>query len=462
MGLFDKKTDAEKEQKEKIKEVKRDAREEERDTRKDAREEKRDARQDAHEDKKDAREEKRDEKKDAREEKRDEMKDIRQSDLKGEAKRDAKSEVREEKRDAIDDAKDDKRDTIDLAVDEKKDRIDDAKDAKKVTLDSIRTQEIQDLAALNVPGTSVLDATLALELLALTHVAQFSDAATLTANPEVRTTLFGETAPCLLRGAQVRNPSGITGKNFKSDTECFVARSDDGDVVVAFRGSETQFFDEVGAFKDWVLTDFRSNRMAYPPAPKSWPDQRWVHAGFWQAYDLVRNVLLAEVSRQTAKNSPARRIFVTGFSLGGALALLAALDIADGMRDTPVELFTFAAPRAGDESLNKLLAERVRKSTLIAFRGDPVVHLPPFGPNFPVTLKNPISLDLAGTHIGLGTPLPQVGQQYRTADRLFYIDKDGAVNDRFPTAQVALNFRDHDWTPYSAALSGIARAQAGV
>jgi len=43
---------------------------------------------------------------------------------------------------------------------------------------------------------------------------------------------------------------------------------------------------------------------------------------------------------------------------------------------------------------------------------------------------------------------------------LFYIDKDGAVNDRFPTAQVALNFRDHDWTPYSAALSGIARAQA--
>ena len=197
MGLFDKKTDAEKEQKEKIKEVKKDAaRRKGIPARTHGR--KRDARQDAREEKKDAREEKRDEKKDAREEKRDEMKDIRQSDLKGEAKRDAKSGVREEKRDAIGDAKDDKRDTIDLAVDERKDRIDDAKDAKKVTLDSIRTQEIQDLAALNVPGTSVLDATLALELLALTHVAQFSDAATLTANPEVRSTLFGKTALVLV------------------------------------------------------------------------------------------------------------------------------------------------------------------------------------------------------------------------------------------------------------------------
>ena len=39
-----------------------------------------------------------------------------------------------------------------------------------------------------------------------------------------------------------------------------MARSRDDDVVVAFRGSETQFFDEVGAFKDWVLTDFRSGR----------------------------------------------------------------------------------------------------------------------------------------------------------------------------------------------------------
>lgn len=461
MGLFNKTTEAEKQLKAEIKEEKKDARQEKKDAREDAREEKKDARNDAREEKQETREEARDAKKDARQEKRDEMKDIRQSDLKGEAKRDAKSEVREEKRNAIGDAKDDKSDAIDLTVKDKKVRIDDAQDAKNATLDDIQKEEFEALAALSVRDTSMLDASLALELLALTHAAQFQDTATLAADPVVSSTLFGSKAPCLLKGATVRSARGITGKEFKSDTECFVSRSDDGDVVVAFRGSEP-IFDQSGAFKDWVLTDFRANRIAYPPAPKSWPDQRWVHAGIWQAYSLVRNVLLAEVSRQATGNSPARRIYVTGFSLGGALALLAALDVADGMRGTPVELFTFAAPRVGDESLNKLLAERVRKSTLIAFRGDPVVHLPPFGPNFPVTLKNPVSLDLAGIHIGLGKPIPQVGQQYRTADNLFYIDKNAELHDRFPPAEVALNFKDHDWPPYCAALSGIARAQAQV
>ena len=460
MGLFQRKTDAEKALEAEIKEVKQDAREERKDARKDAREEKKEARKDARDEKKDAREEAREEKKDAREEKRDEMKDVRQSDLKGEEKRDAKSEVRDEKHDTIRDAKDDKRDTIDHAVDTKKDRIDEVQGEKKATLNAIRKEEIEALSAANAANAPMLDVKLALELLALTHVAQFSDAETLGAESEVKNTMLSDGSACLLDGAIVRDAVAIARKNFKSDTECFVARSDKNDVVVAFRGSETAFFDQEGAFRDWVLTDFRANRIAYPPAPKSWPDQRWVHAGFWQAYNLVRNELLEEVTRKVTKELVTFRIYVTGFSLGGALALLAALDIAEALPDEDVELFTFAAPRAGDESLNKLLAERVHSSTLIAFRGDPVVHLPPFGPNFPVTLKNPISLDLGGIHIGLGTPLPQVGQQYRTAADLFYIDKDGAVKRGFPPAQVALNFRDHNWDRYSAALSGIANPQA--
>lgn len=465
MSLFSTKTDAEKEHKAEIKEVKKEARQDRRDARQDAREDKKEARQDAREEKKDVRQEAREEKKEARQEKRDELQDIRQSDLKGEAKHDAKSEARDEKRDAVRDAKDDKRDAIDVAVDAKKDRIDNAKDTKRDTLHDVRLQEIEDLAALSDSATLCkcdFEVDLALELLALTHVAQISDAATLAAESEVINTLSGERSPCLLRAQTVRGAVGIADKDFKSDIECFVARSDAGDVVVAFRGSETRFFDQVGAFKDWVLTDFRANRIPYPPASKSWPDQRWVHAGFWQSYNLIRNELLAEVTRQATMCSAEGKIYVTGFSLGGALALLAALDIADGIRDRDVELVTFAAPRAGDESLNKLLTQRVKKSTLIAFRGDPVVHLPPLGPNFPLTLKKPFSVDLAGIHIGLGNPLPQFGQQYRTADCLIYIDKDGAVNNRFPMAQVALNFSDHDWPPYLAALTGIARARSAA
>jgi hypothetical protein len=141
---------------------------------------------------------------------------------------------------------------------------------------------------------------------------------------------------------------------------------------------------------------------------------------------------------------------------------MTAIDKADGKGTIPVELFTFAAPRVGDANLNNLLAERVNKSTLIAYGGDPVVHLPPLGPNFPITFEHPISLDLVGIHIGLETPIiPQAGQQYRTADTLFYIDKDGIVSHSYPMAQVALNFRDH-FPPdrYQEALLKVEKAQS--
>jgi hypothetical protein len=158
---------------------------------------------------------------------------------------------------------------------------------------------------------------------------------------------------------------------------------------------------------------------------------------------------------------PSKRIYVTGFSLGGALALLAALDIADAVK-TPVELFTFAAPRVGDASLNKLLEQRVHKSTLITFRGDPVVHLPPLGPNFPVTFRHPVSFNPGGINIPLGNPVPQLDQQYRTAERHFHINDDGEVHEHFPIAQIALRFNDHNFGPYTTALTQIRDAQTAA
>ena len=458
MGLFDKKSRAEKQRNADEREIRKDAREDRREARHDARDDRQEIREGARDDRKEARQEAHGERKDARQEKREEMREIRHSDLQGEAKRDAKSDVRDDRRDAVRDSREDKRDTISDIRAGKRDDIEAVNEEKRTAIDSSKLGEIEDLAALTPQRTARLDEALAIELLALTHTAQFEDPAILESSDTVKSGLLSAGADCTLRGAPVQHAVAISRKTFKSDTECFVARSRDDDVVVAFRGSETQFFDEAGAFKDWVLTDFRSGRIPYPPAPGMWPNQRWVHSGFWQAYELVRPRLLAEVSAQATRRRPARRIYVTGFSLGGALALLAALDIAEGMPDVQVELFTFAAPRAGDESLNKLLGERVAKSTLVAFRGDPVVHLPPLGPNFPVTFRNPVHLELAGIEIGLGTPLPQVGQQYRTADHLVYIDRDGLVSNRFPTGQVALNFLDHSWPPYLAALKGVSVA----
>lgn len=445
MGLFDKKTDAEKQRKAEEKEARQQERAEKKEARQDARADKKEARQDARAEKKDARQEARADKKDARQEKRADLKEIRQSDVKGKEKRDQKKDAREDKRNAVDNANK-----------EKKGRIDEAEKTKDERLDDIDQRKREAIAVAEHKVSTTFDAELALAMLAISSVAQFTSPATLINQEFVTSTLSDETDDQIrVRGGRLQNALPITRDNFKADTECFVARTELSDLVVAFRGSEP--FNEDGGFRDWVLTDFRANPIPYPPAPNGFPNKRRVHAGIWQAYNLVRNPMLAEVGRQAAP-TPVRRIFVTGFSLGGALALLAALDIADAMA-VPVELFSFAAPRVGDASLNKLVKERLDKSTLIAFRGDPVVHLPPLGPNFPVTFRHPVSIDPGGIHIPLGNPLPQVNEQYRTADDLFYINDDGEVHDHFPLAQIALRFKDHNFGPYHDAIVPIKKAQ---
>jgi hypothetical protein len=104
--------------------------------------------------------------------------------------------------------------------------------------------------------------------------------------------------PVRVRDSPIRAPKGLVASTGRADTECFVARSDAGDVVVAFRSSEWPPFGKQGQFKDWFLTDLQSTRMHYPPAPGSTGNRRWVHSGFWHAYEPLSKRLLAEVARQ--------------------------------------------------------------------------------------------------------------------------------------------------------------------
>jgi len=55
-----------------------------------------------------------------------------------------------------------------------------------------------------------------------------------------------------------------------------------------------------------------------------------VHSGFLSAYDSVRTKVFRIVEQVTASRSPEEPwvVFMTGHSLGGALATLAAYDLA--------------------------------------------------------------------------------------------------------------------------------------
>jgi hypothetical protein len=277
----------------------------------------------------------------------------------------------------------------------------------------------------------------------------------LNANPE------NPARPIRVNGSPVRNPVAIAATSPKIDTECVVIRSDAGDVVVAFRSSEPPggLFEKNGSFRDWVLTNLRAQRVPYPPAPGSLNERRWVHAGFWDAFEPIAATLRKEVKRQAGIEGT-RALYVTGFSLGGALALLAALDLAEALPKLPVHLWSIAAPRCGDASLNALLAKRTASATSLAWRGDPTPHLPPIGPNFPVTMVNIAKVEIGGFHIPIGNPaIPQLGQQYRTPGRLYYIDPDHRVHDAWPPLQVALDFLDHDFWRYRDALRAVRDAQ---
>ncbi|MEM8980150.1 MAG: FAD-binding protein [Pseudomonadota bacterium] len=151
MGLFKKKSAAEKQRKQEIKDAKKDARKDKKDARKDAREDKKDARQEARADKKEIRQDTRDAKKDARQDKRDAMKDIRQSDLSKSDKKDAKKDVRADKKDTIDLAKQEKKDTKHDIREDKRDSIQKAKADKRQTIDQIKADKRAALAALRVP-----------------------------------------------------------------------------------------------------------------------------------------------------------------------------------------------------------------------------------------------------------------------------------------------------------------------
>src|SRR3984957_14553017 len=71
-----------------------------------------------------------------------------------------------------------------------------------------------------------------------------------------------------------------------------------------------------------------------------------VHSGFQEVYQLVRNNIATNVAAAVAGCD---QILITGHSLGAALAVLAAPDIARNMPPNTIEprLITFAGPRVG-------------------------------------------------------------------------------------------------------------------
>ncbi|KAK9804066.1 hypothetical protein WJX73_001449 [Symbiochloris irregularis] len=118
-------------------------------------------------------------------------------------------------------------------------------------------------------------------------------------------------------------------------------------VLLAFRGT---------ASLANAKSDLKVWRVAHPPERGLFwlGTQPLVHSGFWRAWvadDLNLRVLgLVQKLYSSGEVDPNARVCVTGHSLGGALAMLAAHDIATQIEPKRLQVYTYGAPYPGNHS----------------------------------------------------------------------------------------------------------------
>ncbi|CAM9555140.1 unnamed protein product [Pylaiella littoralis] len=108
---------------------------------------------------------------------------------------------------------------------------------------------------------------------------------------------------------------------------------------------------------------------ASPPSPK-------VHAGFKKAYNSVKETLAAVVGSAIDGKPEEWHVYVTGHSLGGALATLAALDHMRRYPNANVTMYNFGSPRVGNRAFAQLYDSYVGDSFRIVNNLDAVARMP--------------------------------------------------------------------------------------
>ena len=169
---------------------------------------------------------------------------------------------------------------------------------------------------------------------------------------------------------------GYFGDNFAGSVDIIPQGEDAGTVYLAFRGTYS---------KNDALIDGDVSKLEC-----AFLGKKCVHRGFLNRYlqlqkgmkDLL-NEKINLYRRETGKEI--KKIVVTGHSLGGALSTLAALELQQLDKKTPVKLITFCSPRvlsfeAYDYVVKKnILQQSGENGAVRIYRHGDVVASMPFG-----------------------------------------------------------------------------------
>ncbi len=189
------------------------------------------------------------------------------------------------------------------------------------------------------------------------------------------------------------------------------------EIVLAFRGT-VGLGEGLLGYLDW-LNNFQASRISDP-----WLGN--VHFGFHNALfnqaspDNIWESLWRVMLRLRQENALAgKKLYITGHSKGGALALLAAARLHKEFGIAPAAVFTFEAPRAGTVDFARRYTALGIPTYRFENRGDIVPHLPP-------------EADETEILAALGLPALTVSwwDPYVAVGRLGFVDWDGRL--RFP------------------------------
>ncbi|KAL8639195.1 MAG: hypothetical protein Q9228_003742 [Teloschistes exilis] len=150
--------------------------------------------------------------------------------------------------------------------------------------------------------------------------------------------------------------------SLKTDVTGYVAVDNTRSLtVLAFRGSKSvrNFITDV---------DFPATQTDICPSCTA-------HQGFWGSWVEARKGVLAAL-KTTAASHPNNRVVVTGHSLGGAIADLAAAEIRKS--GITADLYTYGAPRIAGKTLSDFITnQNAGGNYRVTHNHDPVPRLPP-------------------------------------------------------------------------------------
>ncbi|KAF2744698.1 alpha/beta-hydrolase [Sporormia fimetaria CBS 119925] len=147
-----------------------------------------------------------------------------------------------------------------------------------------------------------------------------------------------------------------------SDATGFVATDTTNQlIVVAFRGSRS--------VRNWIAN------VQFPEVATTICSNCEASQGFWNSWLEVQTRVLNAVNTARVQY-PSYKVVVTGHSLGGALAQLAAGVLRS--RGINADLYSYGAPKVGSAALANYLTSTSRGATYrVTKKNDPVPRLPP-------------------------------------------------------------------------------------